>query len=353
MQALLVMLAVVAPSSQDTDVLAARLDALDLRLARLERAAWSAGPALVCLDVAADLSPIQPTRALPAGVRELSVAIEAGAAARFGTLTAVFVAEDVGEAAPPGTEMARSVQPTNGAQRARFRYRQEAPLPAGAYRVELLGDGAPWCTLRYRVLGEPATAVLAPAFPLVAGRSWSYDFVQEASPGASNGKLVDGDVHLGERATGTVELRVASAGPGRPASIELRRDGALVAEERWRWDEAGLVATGRVVEGEELVLDPPQPLLASQAGASAWGYVNPALGADQQGRQWGPLALAGPWGTARGFVVRTEQAEGPLVHVAEREFVPGLGLVRERITTARAGVLVACQELVLRPSAPR
>ncbi len=43
----------------------------------------------------------------------------------------------------------------------------------------------------------------------------------------------------------------------------------------------------------------------------------------------------------------SEQAEGALVHVAEREFVPGIGLVRERITTARDGLLVARQELVL------
>jgi len=250
-------------------------------------------------------------------------------------LPGIFVAADVGEAAPPESEMARSVQPTNGEQRARFRYHQDEPLPSGAYRVELLGDGAPWCTLRFRVRPELDLAQIPPAFPLEAGRAWSYAFVQEAAEGA--------------RLSGTVEIRVrASAGSG-PARIEIRRDGALVAQETWRWDEQGLVATGRVVDGAELALDPPQPLLSSAAGFQTWEYVDHALGFDQRSRQWGPLPLAGPWGNAQGFVVRTEQAEGALVHVAEREFVPGLGLVRERIVTARDGALVARQELVLQP----
>ena len=343
------LLVAVAPrvAAQIPAELAARLDALELRLARLEHDAWSAGPAVVCLDVASDLSPIHPTRALPAGVCELSVAIEPADAARFRTVTAIFVAADVGAAAPPGTEMARSVQPTNGEQRARFRYHQDGPLPPGTYRVELLGDGAPWCTLPYRVL--PALdAALAPAFPLEAGRVWSYAFVQEAAEGA---RLEDGDVPMGARLTGTVEIRALELFPhedgATSARVEIRRDGELVSEEAWRFDERGLVATLRAADGEELVLDPPQPLLSSSSGVQAWSYVNAALGFDQRGRQWGPLPLAGPWGSAPGFVVRTEQAEGALVHVAEREFVPGIGLVRERIVSARGGVLVMRQELVL------
>ena len=340
----LLALALPAPP-QTTGELAARLDALELRLARLERSAWTSGPAVLCLDVASDLSPIQPTRALPAGVCELSVAIEAVAAAPFTTLTAIFVATDVGEAAPPESEMARSVQPTSGEQRARFRYRQDGPLPPGAYRVELLGDGAPWRTLRFRVQAEPEGAELVPAFPLVSGHAWSYALVQEAAAGA---QLVDGNVRMGARLTGTVEIRVLeSAAAPAGAGIEIRRDGARVAQETWRWDAQGLVATRRVTDGEELALDPPQPLLSSSAGIQTWQYVNPALGFDQRARQWGPLPLAGPWGSASGFVVRTEQAEGELVHVAEREFVPGIGLVRERIVSARAGVLVSRQELVL------
>lgn len=342
----LTLLALALPASpQTTGELAARLDALELRLAGLERSAWASGPAVLCLDVASDLSPIQPTRALPAGACELSVAIEAVAAARFTTLTAIFVATDVGDAAPPESEMARSVQPTNGEQRARFRYRQEAPLPPGAYRVELLGDGAPWRTLRFRVQAELDSAQLAPAFPLVAGRAWSYAFVQEAAEGA---RLVDGDVPMGARLTGTVEIRVlATSAVPAGARIEIRRDGALVAQETWRWDAQGLVATSRMADGDDLALDPPQPLLSSGSGVQTWEYVNPALGFDQRGRQWGPLPLSGPWGSAPGFVVRTEQADGELVHVAEREFVPGIGLVRERIVSARAGVLVSRQELVL------
>lgn len=342
---LCLVLAVSFPGQGELD---RRLDALEQRLERLERATWSAGPAVLCLDVASDLSPIHPTRLLPAGVRELSVVIEPGAAARFDTLTAVFVAADVGPAAPPETEMARSVQPSSGEQRARFRYHQAMPLPPGAYRVELLGDGVPWCSLRYRVRAESGPSSIVPAFPLEAGRTWSYAFSQEAGEGA---RLVEGERPVGACFAATVELRTArtstaEAGPG-AVRLEFRRDGALVSAETWRWDEQGLVATSRAAEGEELVLEPPQPLLLSSGGVQAWEYVNQALGIDQRCRQWGPLPLSGPWGAAEGFVVRTEQAEGALVHVAEREFVPAIGLVRERIVTGRGGLLVARQELVL------
>ncbi len=322
---------------------------LEERVAALEQRAHGGAPgAVVCLDVASDFRPIHATRSLPAGVSELSIAVERAAAARFRELEVVFVALEVGDAAPSGTELARSRQPTARDDPARFRYRQEVPLPPGTYRADLFGDGAPWCSLPFQVerCAGPETT---PSFPIEAGRRWTYDFVQTAGEGV---RLVDGEADLGNRMQAEVELRVVEAGAG-PAHIELRGDGRTFAHEWWTWDARGLVATRRIVDGEEFELAPPQPLLAAAPGVSAWEYVNPELGVAQRCRQWGPLELSGPWGSEQGFLVRAEQAEGELAHTVEREFVPGIGMVRERITTARAGHLVSSQELVLRPGSAR
>jgi hypothetical protein len=331
--------AVVAPTP-GPDVAAALTD-LEQRVARIEQRRALAGPAVLCLDVASDLSPLHATRSLPAGVRDLSVAIAPASAARFRELSAIFTAVDVGDVAPPNHELARTTQPTAGDHRVRFRYSQERPLPTGRYKVEVLGDGAPWVTLPFRVVDAE---VVEPAFPLETGRSWTYDFAQEAGTGA---RLVDGEVPQGNSLRATVEIRVAEAGAG-PAHIELLRDGEVVSQEWWSWDARGLCATRRIQDGEQYEMDPAQPLFSADTGVSAWEYGNPEFGGVQKGRQWGPVALSGPWGEAQGYVVRTEQADGGLVFTAEREFVPSLGLVRERITTARGGILVARQELVLR-----
>ena len=189
-------------------------------------------------------------------------------------------------------------------------------MPEGRYKVELFGDGAPWVSLPFRVEAQVAAP---PAFPLAAGRTWSYDFTQ-----------TDG---AGEPQRATVEFRVAAAGTG-PAHLELRRDGELVSQEWWSWDARGLGASARIQGGERYAMDPVQPLLSASGGVCAWEYGNAQFGAVQKGRQWGPVALSGPWGEASGYLVRTEQADGRLVYTAEREFVPELGLVRERIVTA-------------------
>jgi hypothetical protein len=331
------------PSSADAQEWLADLEERVALLEERTQAAARSAAAVICLDVASDFRPIHATRSLPAGVRELSVAIEGGAAARFREIAAVFVAVDVGDAAPPGTEMARSVQPTAAGERVRFRYSQTSTMPPGAYRVDLLADGAPWLSLPFRVQAPGSAA--APGFPLQAGRRWQYDFLQLAGDGA---RLVEGDEGRGQRLEGEVELRVAGAGD--PAHVEILRDGKLVSEEWWRWDERGLSATRRTVDGQQLELTPPQLVLSAVPGVSAWEYGDARLGFVQRCRQWGPLELSGPWGRAAGYVVRCEQAEGALVHTAEREFVPGLGLVRERIATARGGHLVSSEELVLRPA---
>jgi hypothetical protein len=245
------------------------------------------------------------------------VALAPGATRPFREVTAIFLALDVGDAAPRGTEMARSVQPASGERPARFRYHQDLPLPAGSYRVDLLGDGAPWRSLPFRVEHSRREA-LAPAFPLDAARTWSYDFVQTAGDGA---RLVDGGVSRGERFEAQVEMRVAGASRG-PAHVKLLRDGAPVSEEWWTWDERGLLATRRTLAGETYELDPAQPLLVAAPGAQTWEYVNPELGIAQRSAQWGPLMLTGPWGRALGFLVLTEQAEDGLLTTVEREFVP-------------------------------
>ena len=100
------------------------------------------------------------------------------------------------------------------------------------------------------------------------------------------------------------------------------------------------------------MLDPPQAL-CSAAPVDAWEHADAGGAFAQECRQWGPLALSGPWGSGTGVLVLVRQGDGALEHTVEREFVRGVGLVRERITTASSGRLVTRQEMVLQSVASR
>src|SRR5688500_16353760 len=62
----------------------------------------------MCLATAADWSPIYPTTVFPANMRELHCAFHLNDNEKFQTLTSIWIAVDVGEAAPPNYEMART-----------------------------------------------------------------------------------------------------------------------------------------------------------------------------------------------------------------------------------------------------
>ena len=68
---------------------------------------------------------------------------------------------------------------------------------------------------------------------------------------------------------------------------------------------------------------------------------------DQGVRTWGPVTVDGPAGPAAGFVVLLSVPADATSLTIERQFVPGVGMVRETIVRTVGGKLVTRQESVL------
>ncbi len=310
-------------------------------------------PLQVCLATAADLSPVYPTSVLPSTVRELSCCyrLDAGQAAR--KLTSVWIAVDVGTAAPPNYEIARAdlADPT---PIGRFHYSQDNPLPAGKYRLDVLADGAPWRHAEFTV--APAAPPLriekaSEAFPLAEGRTWTYAFVMQAGQG-TRVKIPGVEPGADGKLRAVVTMAVGKAGkPG--TRVEFRRNDAPLGEEWWRLEETGLVVVQRKYGDESAALDPPQTLLALPLEPlKAWTWKSRDGSQEQKCTQWGPLPVRGPEGETPGYVVLVEQAT-PLGRVtAERHFVPGYGMVRQVVVSSLGANLLTREELTLAAPKP-
>ncbi len=219
----------------------------------------------------------------------------------------------------------------------------------GKYRIEVLADGKPWKTAAITVVDAPVLNVGAPAdlLPLTKGQSWTYDFVQEAGPGAKlSASEITPDADGRLRATVIATATVADA---RGQHVLFARNGTTVSEEWWTVDQRGLVAAQRITADGLLVLNPPQVLVAMPTGGTMeWTYRAADGSFSQRYREW-CLNVDAPPGIPRGLLVVTEQDLGSNLHVvAERHWVPGRGLVREVITTSLAGNLVSRQTMVRR-----
>jgi hypothetical protein len=317
-------------------------------------------PALVtCLAAAGDSTPIYPTDEFPGSLRKIVVAYRLADSESFERLTSIWIAVDVGDAAPANTEMARVDIALQGHKRGTIKYSQDNPLPIGKYRVDVLADGKPWKSVAFTVVPATAIAPLAnPAdlFALTEGKIWNYEFTQQSGTGEKltvPGVETDADGRL--RAKVAIVVGKSDKDGTR---LEFRRNGQLVQEEWWRLEAAGLAVTQRKGSGEAVRLDPPQLLLALPLAAEKrWDY-RPKDGAYQQTyRMVGPLpiALARAGLTSKptmGFVVIVEQAmdanNPPAGKITvERHFVPGVGLVKETILTTMGDKLVGRQEMTL------
>jgi hypothetical protein len=62
---------------------------------------------------------------------------------------------------------------------------------------------------------------------------------------------------------------------------------------------------------------------------------------------WGPVPLKGPAGGAPGYVVLMQQPSEPIALSVERQYLPGLGMVREVVVQARNGIMLTRWESVL------
>jgi hypothetical protein len=79
-----------------------------------------------------------------------------------------------------------------------------------------------------------------------------------------------------------------------------------------------------------------------------WEYAPRDQSYHQTYKMWGPLPIKTPDGDRPGYVVFLEQDSKPMTMTVERDFVPGLGLVRENIVTAVNDEMVSRQEKVLK-----
>lgn len=299
-------------------------------------------PLLVpCLGIAADRSPIFPTEMFPDPTTEVSACFRVGAAETVERLTAVFIAEDVGDAAPPNYPIVEASLDLKGEKQGRFRFENPRPMPVGTYRVEVSADGRPWASARYAVVDADMSEGTGDLIPLEPGRRWSYRFEQRAGEGARiDLPDVEPDAEGVYRATATIEI-VAEDDAG--FHLVTTRNGKAVFEEWWLSDDDGVLATRRHDGAELIQLEPPQRLVGTPAGEREWTY--PPFG--QTFRMWGPFPMEGEWGEEPGYVVVASQPAGPFTITAERHFVPGLGMVREVIIQALAGRLLSRQALEL------
>lgn len=304
------------------------------------------------LAAAADYSPVYPTNILPTTDR-LSVVFRFSDGERHGALTGRLIAVDVGDEAPPGTEVGKVEIALQGEDRGALHYTLPRPFPPGAYRLEVTVDGEPWESLDFRVAPPIEAAAVTNAgelMPLGPGTVWTYAFSQEAGEGARLDlpeALKDPDGVY--RAASTLSIAgVEDAG----ARMEVRRDGELQTEEWLRAGESGVVSTQAREEGVLTTLDPPRPLFPMPSDLPReWKYAMADGSFTLTYRMWGPIPVRGPAGEAPGYVVLV-QHDGAAVTTAERHFIPGVGMVREVILLAMRGRMLSRQEMVLQSVSP-
>lgn len=302
-----------------------------------------------CLDAAADFAPVYPTDLFPPGTNQITAVWQLGRNQQVRELVGSLVALDVGAAAPAGARILGAQVALGNSRSGRFRFAQPGPFPAGRYRLEVTADGTPWRSAEITVQPEqnPPAPPLAEIVPLTVGKLWRYDFTQEAGEGAHVGLPdiqpgPDGKLHAS--VTYTV-AGVDEAG----AHIEMRRNDRLVLEEWWRLGPGGLAVTQRRAEGQSARLDPSQPLLAWPPGVKTWDWPSAAASPHEHVEMWGPLPIDAGAAKVPGYIVlsRTEQQPDGMVGTIERDFAPGLGLLREHTVVQIGPVTALRQDLVL------
>jgi hypothetical protein len=285
-----------------------------------------------CLDAAADFSPVYPTTTLPAGTNEVIAVWELGKGENYQELVGTFIAVDVGAAAPANYHIVDARMKLGASRAGRFHFDLPRPMPPGRYRLDVTADGQPWKSADFAIAAAaapPTAKRLEDILGLADNKVWSYDFTQQAGEGAHltlPGIEPDAEGKLRARASYTV-AGTDSAG----TRIEMRRNDRLVLEEWWRLGPTGLAVTQRKAETTTLVLDPPQIIVAWPPGTKAWEWTAKDKSDRQQYKMWGPVPIEAPAGQGDGYVVlmRSEQPNG-IVLTIERQFAPGVGMVREQ-----------------------
>lgn len=309
---------------------------------------------LTCLAVAADVSPIYPTREFYSSVHELFAMFRVGQAGAIKNIGCDWRALDAAGKASQvlGTS---SLDISSTVTHGYFRYALKNPLSPGRYRVELTADGRPWQSADFTVVDAPRNIALARPedfLPLRQGVSWSYDFVMQAGPGQHieiPGVTPDADGKL--RATLTV--RVNSLGPD-GAEVEGLLNGTRMTVDGWRLNADGLLITRTQLEGAEpYAFDPPEPLVSFPLQSfKTWEYASKDGAVKRSYRMWGPVPVAFGGRQSPGYVVLCTAGDDERTRTVERHYLPGTGMVRKITVEAARGTLLTRTEMTLRPTKP-
>lgn len=299
---------------------------------------------------AADYTAVYPTRTFPAAgaTREVVAVLRLGKGEAHPAMSAAWIAVDVA-GAPPGHVIHRIEMDLKGKDRAVVRYKHPQGLVAGKYRLEIAARGKPWKSVEFRVAPLPAPEVsrASDLLPLAAGTLWSYALTQEFGPGVRP-RLPPGvtlDANGRFRASTAVKVvNVDALG----AHVETRQGKDLANEEWLRITDAGLVITKIRSGGGEDSFDPPHVLWPwPLATPKEWQFEPADKSFRQRFRMFGPVAIKGPAGERPGYVVLMQQPSAGVSLSVERQYIPGIGVVRETITQARNGTLLTRTETVL------
>jgi hypothetical protein len=304
-----------------------------------------------CLAAAADYSPVYPSAVFPVTSPELDAVFHFGPSEHYTQLHAQWIAVDVGKVAPPNSLAGEnSLELERNTTAGVLRLELMKGFPTGEYRLDVTTDGKPWKSAAFQVVPVPSGAnpgSLGALIPLGKGRVWTYAFVQE--PGgitkiskAPPGATLDADGSVRATVTATV-----AGTDGEDARVAWARGGVPFSEEWWRPTRRGLAAVKRTVNGESITLDPPQVFFPWPAGMGRrWSYTSRDKAIRQTSRVWGPVPVKGPTGEAPGYVVLVEQ-KGQVTTSVEREYLPGVGLVRSTTITSLGPEMMSREQLVL------
>lgn len=302
----------------------------------------------VGLSAAPDGSAVSPGNVFPAGLKELSVGFRLKEDESFKKIQARWIAVDVGAAAPANSEMGKSSLNVKAMRSGRFRYTLPRALPVGKYEAVLTADDNPWKELPFSIAAQQSSATLAVPqdfFPLTTGREWVYDFVMEGREGTT--VSLPGVVRSSDgKLRATAIYRVADVGP-EGAHIEMLRNKEIVSEEWWRIDEKGFSVLKRKAGDDVVTFQPPQLLLpAGLQMQKDWDYKTGDT--RQKLHAWGPVLLSGSQGSKPGYVVLIEEPANHPTASAERDIVPGMGIVNDVIITTLGGERLMKQQAILR-----
>lgn len=328
------------------------LAAIALLLAPGAAPADDTTPLTLCLAPAADDSPCYPLKAVPATHRELLAVFRLRPGESFGKITHVWTAVDVGDEAPPGTEIARADLPLQGRTAGNLKFTLPRDLPVGKYRLDVSADGKPWASLEFPVVAaSEATPLAKPTdlMPLEPGTSWRCSWVLETGPAVKSLTVAGAEKGADGKYRATTTFSVVGKEDGL-ARIGMQRGGQLVSEEWWSLTDAGLAVTKAKVGDTTSPFDPPLPMIPLPLKSPHRWTHQPKDAPPMEYRMWGPLPVQTPSGEKPGWIVWMRTTDGRRTSTVERHCVPGVGIVREVHTDAAGPALLTRIESVLLPA---